>query len=209
VPSYLHETLIEMFRGRPALAAELLTGPLHVTVPDFETARLSSAELTDVAPTEYRADAVVTLDDQRGTVLAVVVEVQLRIDPRKRRSWPAYLATLFARLGRPVVLLVVCPAQPVAEWCAAPIALGPPGSVVTPVALGPDQVPVVTDPDAARRMPELAVLSALAHGARPDPTPIFKALLTAIDAIDHDHADLYTDLVFSVLPAAARDSLEK
>src|SRR4051794_33393542 len=75
MPSHLHEVLIEMFRGRPALAAELLGGPLHVAVPDFHAARLSSGELTDVAPTEYRADAVVTLDGgQGGTVLAVVVD---------------------------------------------------------------------------------------------------------------------------------------
>ena len=87
--------------------------------------------------------------------------------------------------------------------------IGPPGSVLTPVALGPGQVPAVTDLGTARRIPELAVLSALAHGALPDPTPVFEALLTALDAIDHDHANLYTDLVFAVLPAAARDCLEE
>jgi hypothetical protein len=107
------------------------------------------------------------------------------------------------------VLLAVCPDQVVADWCAAPIVIGPPGSVLSPVVLGPDQVPVVTDPDAARHSPELAVLSAIAHGARPDPIPIFEALLAALDVFDHDHADLYTDLVFTVLPAAARDCLEE
>jgi hypothetical protein len=33
------------------------------------------------------------------------------------------------------------------------------------------------------------VLSALAHGARPDPIPIFDALLTALDVVDLDHAN--------------------
>jgi hypothetical protein len=99
MPSHLHEILIEMFRGRPLLAAELLRGPLHVTVPDFDEARLSAGDLTDVNPTEYRADAVVTLADEGITVLAVVIEVQLRVDGRKRRSWPAYVATLHARLA--------------------------------------------------------------------------------------------------------------
>jgi hypothetical protein len=205
----MHEILIEMFRGRPALAAELLAGPLRIAVPDFEKAQLSSGELTDIAPTEYRADAVVTLDGDDGTALAVVVEVQLRVDPRKRLSWAAYLGTLYARLGCPVALLVVCTSNAVADWCAAPITLGPPGSVVTPVALGPDQVPVVTDAELASRAPELAVLSALAHGDRPDPAPIFGALLTALDTIDHDHASLYTDLVLTVLPTAARHCLEE
>jgi hypothetical protein len=190
MPSHLHEILIEMFRDRPALAAELLRGPLHVPVPDFDEAKLSAGELTDIAPTEYRADAVVTLSHEGDTVLAVVVEVQLRVHARKRRSWPAYVGTLHARLGCPVALLVVCPTQAVAEWCTAPIAIGPPGSVLTPVALGPGQVPIINDVATARRLPELAVLSALAHGARPDPEPIFNALLAALKVIDLDHASL-------------------
>lgn len=152
---------------------------------------------------------MVTLNDQGSAVLAVVVEVQLRIDARKRRSWTAYVATLHARLGCPVALLVVCPDQRVADWCAAPVPIGPPGSLLTPVALGPEQVPVLTDLDTARRIPELAILSALAHGADPEPIPVFEALLTALDVVDHEHANLYTDLIFSMLPAAARDCLEE
>jgi len=41
---------------------------------------------------------------------------------------------------------------------------GHPGWAFVPVVLGPDSVPVVTEPDRARQDPELAVLSALAHG---------------------------------------------
>jgi hypothetical protein len=94
-------------------------------------------------------------------------------------------------------------------WCAAPIEFGPPGNVVTPIALGPRQVPVVTDVETARRLPELAVMSAIAHGARPDSTPIFEALFAALDTIDLDHAAWYADVVFAGLPAAARDRLEE
>jgi hypothetical protein len=198
-----------MFRDKPSLAAELLRGPLCVPVPIFNEARLSSGDLNDVKPTEYRADAVVTLSDAGTVVLAVVVEVQLHTNKDKRRSWPAYVATLHARLKCPVALLVVCPKQTVANWCAQPIAFGPPASVLTPVALGPKQVPVLTDLDTARRVPELAVLSVLAHGDLPDPEPMFEALLTALDAIDQDRAKLYTDFILSVLPAAARAWLEE
>jgi hypothetical protein len=178
-------------------------------VPAFHKAQLSAGELTDVAPTEYRADAVVTLNVADNPVLAVVVEVQLRVDARKRRTWPAYVATLHARLGCPVMLLVVCSDPMVAEWCAKPVVIGDPGLVLTPVVLGPRQVPVVTDVEVARRHPELTVLSALAHGGRADPLPVFEALAAALDVIDHDHANLYSDLVFTVLPAAARVWLEE
>ena len=54
VPSHLHAILIETFRDQPALAAELLSGPLHIPLPRFDEARLTTADLTDVAPTVYR-----------------------------------------------------------------------------------------------------------------------------------------------------------
>jgi hypothetical protein len=208
MPSQLHETLIEMFRSRPALAAELLDGPLHGALPEYEEAHLSSAELTDVAPTEYRADAVVTLTRSGVEVLAVVVEVQLRVDAKKRHSWPAYVATLHARLGCPVVLLALCPDTRVATWAADQIILGPPGSRITPMAFGPERIPVITDPSAARRTPELAVLSTLAHADRSDPIPLFEALVNALDVIDASHAALYHDVMLTALPTATRKLLE-
>jgi hypothetical protein len=208
MPSHLHEVLIKMFRDRPALAADLLVGPLGIGVPAFESAHLSAAELTDVTPTEYRADAVVTLNVAGRPVFAVVVEVQLSADSRKRYVWPAYVATLYARLRCPAMLLVLCPDAAVAAWCAQPIVVSNPGLVLTPVVLGPEQVPVVTDIRVARRQPELAVLSALAHGGERDPA-VFTALFSALDVIDLDQATLYIDLVLMVLPAAARVWLEE
>jgi hypothetical protein len=49
---------------------------------------VSSAELTAITPTEYRADVVVTLSVDDQPVLAVGVEVQLRTDTRKRKTRP-------------------------------------------------------------------------------------------------------------------------
>src|SRR5262245_9473354 len=169
-----------MFRDRPELAAELLGGLLGLAVPAFDRADVSSGELTDIAPTEYRADLVVTFANGDTTVRAVVVEAQLQVDTRKRRSWPAYVGTLYARFGCPVVLLVLCPTPAVAVWCATPILVGDPGMMLTPVVLGPDQVPVVTEPELAKRAPQLTVLSAIAHSKRPDHKLVLEALLTAL-----------------------------
>ncbi len=191
MPTVFHETLIDMFRERPTLAAEVLVDAFDARVPAFTRAVLSSGDLTDVAPTEYRADLVVTLAGRRGPVWAVIVEVQLSADKRKRRSWPAYVATLHARLGCPVALLVVCDDRSVARRCSLPIHVGYPGFVLTPLVLGPDQVPVVTDTERARDVPELAVLSALAHGGRTDRAEILEALLTALNVIDPEQAKLY------------------
>jgi hypothetical protein len=196
-----------MFRDQPGFVADVLRDVLGITIPDFTQAQLTSSDLTDVAPTEYRADAVITLANDTGLVLAVVIEAQLRIDPRKRQTWPVYVATLHARLGCPIILLIVCPKPAVATWCAEPIVIGTPGLTLTPVVLGPNDVPVVTDPDQAKRQPELAVLSAMTHGAR-HREPVFHALLAALDVLGPDHAALYADLVLAALPTAARKLLE-
>ncbi|MDT5029502.1 MAG: hypothetical protein QOE61_5928 [Micromonosporaceae bacterium] len=132
MPSTLHEALIEMFRHRPSLAAELLADALGFDLPAYQQAWVEPGGFTDLTPTEYRADAVVLLTVADAPVLAVVVEAQLGRDQNKRWSWPVYLATLRARLRCPAVLLVVCVEASTATWCATPIDLGHPGLVLSP-----------------------------------------------------------------------------
>jgi hypothetical protein len=149
MPSLLHEALVELFRNRPALAAELLRDALGVELPAYTEARTDSAGLTEVVPTEYRADLVVLLSEGRP-VFAIVVEVQLSPDERKRTAWPAYVINLWARLECPTVLLVVAPEAAVARWCRQPIAPGQRGFVFRPYVAGPDSIPVVTEARQAR-----------------------------------------------------------
>jgi hypothetical protein len=208
VPSDIHEGLVEMFRHRPLFAAELLSRTLGVSLPSFQEARLDSGDLTQLVPTEYRADAVVLLTVRTTSVMAVVVEVQLGRDRRKRWSWPVYLTTLRARLRCPTVLLVICATGPIAKWCSTPIDVGHPGLVLRPLVLGPSGVPVVTEHDQAFQEPELAVLSAMAHGAGPRRNDVLSALLKAYEAVDSEHRLLYHDVVIAALPEAARLSLE-
>jgi hypothetical protein len=210
MPSHLHEVLIELFRSRPSLVVEVLADPLRLDVPAHARARLASGELTDVTPTEYRADAVVMLTDTGGRpVLAVVVEVQLSRDRGKRKSWPVYVSTLYARLDCPTILLVVCPDPAVAAWCATPVDAGHQLLVQYPLVLGPQVIPVITDPDQACQHPEQAVLSALAHGGRRGQDGVLRALLAGLTKVDQDHAVLYADLVLAQLPEAARRYLEE
>ena len=72
---------------------------------------------------EYRADLVIRLLDG-ASVLAIVVEVQLSRDERKRFAWPAYVANLRARRELPVCLLVVTADHATARWAATAIDLG-------------------------------------------------------------------------------------
>lgn len=209
MPSHLHEALLLLFRNRPQLAPELLREALHVKLPAYTEARIESAELTDVQPAEYRADMVVLLYD-RTPVLGIVVEAQLAIDARKRFAWPVYVVGLRARMRCPVCLLVITSRETVARWAAEPIAIGG-GSHFHAFVLGPSGVPEISDGERAKADPELAVLSAMAHGGDRDPEKAVSIALAAMMAsagLDAERATLYVDLVLHSLSEAARKSLQ-
>ena len=202
-----HEALLLLFRNRPELAPELLRDALHVPLPAYAEARIESAELTDVVPTEYRADLVVLLVNGKP-VLGIVVEVQLQKDPRKPLTWPVYATNLRARLSCPTCVLVVTPSESVAAWARTPVDIGP-GFSFAPLVVGPQAVPVVSDAAEAARDPELAVLSAMAHGQGDAASRIALAALAAAGTLDDDRAMLYWDLVLASLGEAARVALEE
>lgn len=208
MPSLLHEALLILFRNRPELAPELLRDALHVSLPHYSEVVIESADLTEILPTEYRADLVVLLVDGKPA-LGIVVEVQLQRDDRKRMSWPVYVVALRARLSCPALLLVVTPSESVATWAKAPTEFGPGGSL-TPFVVGPSAVPVVDDSDVAIRDPELAVLSAMAHGKGDHDVAasIAKAALRGVERLDDERAVLYWDLVLHALGDATRTALE-
>jgi hypothetical protein len=209
-PSLTHEGLLLLFKNRPELASELLRDSLGVTLPAYSDARVDSADLTDLQPAEYRADLVVLLVTGKP-VLGIVVEVQLELkkEDRKLYTWPVYVANLRARLECPVCVLVVTGSESVAERARGPIELGP-GSTVTPFVVGPKAVPVVRDAAAALRDPELAVLSAMAHGKdEPDvAVSIATAAFAACRRLDDARAMLYFDLIGISLGDAARAAFE-
>jgi hypothetical protein len=209
MPSQLHEALLQLFRNRPSLAPEILREALHVDLPPYSDVRLDSAELTEIQPAEYRADLVVLL--LKGEpVLGIIVEAQLSADERKRYVWPVYAVSLRARLRCPVCLLVVTADDSTARWAAKPIDLGD-GNRFMPLVLRPSGVPEITDEEQARADPELAVLSAMAHGKDADTS---KALQIAVAAqiaalgLDADRSRLYFDLVLASLGDAARRELQ-
>jgi hypothetical protein len=61
---------------------------------------------------------------------------------------------------------------------------GIPGFVLRPPVLHRAAVPAVTDPDEAASRPELAVLSAMAHGESEQGATIASPVLPAIRALD-------------------------
>lgn len=204
VISFLHEILADLFRERPPLAVELLGACAGIR---FEGARVerASIDLTQVAPTEYRSDAMSVLRDPEGTAIAVVIaEVQLRIDKDKRRTWPLYVAAARAGYDCPAILLVLAPYPRVAQWAGQPIELGHPGFVLQPIVIGFGEIPRIGDAEAARAAPELAVLSAMAH---PE-LETAEVASVALDGLPEDKKKLYWNVILSGLPGPVRQTLE-
>ncbi|HET9930018.1 MAG TPA: hypothetical protein VFQ35_04990, partial [Polyangiaceae bacterium] len=210
MPSLDHELLIELFRNQPELAAQLLRDALHLELPAYTEARLASSDLTELVPTEFRADAVVLLVDGKP-VLGVIVEAQLSRDERKRFTWPAYVSVLRARHQCPVELLVVTPDRAVATWASTPISLDLTGSAaLRPRVLGPETIPIVTDAERAAREPEFAVLSLMAHGRDDTETAVSIALAAghAVQFLSEDQRVLYLALIESALSDEAKKAFE-
>lgn len=208
MPSLAHEVLVDLFKNRPSLAAEILVEVLGLSLPPYAEARVASTDLTEIRPAEYRADVVVLLLQDGAPVRVVIVEVQLAIDLRKRLSWPAYAMVSRAVHGCPVALLVIAPDPAVAGWCAEPIETGIPGFILRPPVLRRTEVPVVTDLEEATQRPELGVLSALAHGRTKKGKRIASAVLPAFQGLDDDRGRFYYDLVYNSLNEATRRALE-
>ena len=208
MPSQLHEALLLLLRNRPSLAPDLLRDSLRCELPAYTEVSIESADLTELQPTEYRADLVLLLLNGEP-VMGVVVEVQLSRDDRKQFVWPVYVANLRARIKCPVCLLVVAGDAAVARWAAKPIDMGGNHRLV-PWVLGLNGVPAIIDPQQAQADPELAVLSAIAHGKNIDIDKSVKIAVAAQRAslgLDADRLQLYFDLIMTSLSEAARREL--
>jgi hypothetical protein len=210
MPSQRHDSHVFLFRNQPSLAAELIRDALGGTLPPYGEARIVSADLSEVQPAEYRADMVVELWNDGAPVYGIVVEVQL--DPKERKPfvWPAYVANLRAKLECPVALLVVTPSPATARWASQRVEMGGLHHF-TPYVLGPSAIPEVTDEARALENPELAVLSAMAHGRDRNVERAVEIALAAQKAsvgLDDNRSRIYLDLIISSLGKVARQALK-
>lgn len=206
--SIRHEGPILLLGERPDLLIALLGRRLRLDLPRSATIALASADFTQAVPVERRADAVVIVEDEGRITRAFVVEVQLARDDDKRFSWPLYLASLHARVRCPTFLVVLALDDGVAKWARSPIATLQPTSPLIPLVLGPREIPRVTSAAVARRMPELAVLSALIHGHEPNGAAVVQRAALTLAELDDVRARTYNDLLWSSLGDVARAALE-
>lgn len=204
----LHESLLQLIANCGQLVAAFLRG--HALIPEGPIhAESVSADLSQIAPAEFRADQVITVrDPSKGPManpeLVVVVEIQLHIDRDKQHTWPVYVAAAAAKHRCCALLLVIAPDPKVAIWAHGPFGQLP-GLMLEPIVLSYADVPEHLDEEVAQRFPELAVLAAIAH---PSNDEIAQQALRAIAELDSERNSLYFDILKRELPHLRRSSSE-
>ncbi|MFO0756316.1 MAG: hypothetical protein U0359_07475 [Byssovorax sp.] len=171
---------------------------------------MADTTLDQLIPVEFRADLVLELRDAADkVVLAIVLESQLEKKPRKKFTWPVYVAVARAERECPAVVLVIATDAEVAAWAAEPIDLGLGRGTLEPFVLGPATLPALTDPAMADQEVELSVLSAMAHGNGPEGLAVLQAAFGALGRLDREHAAVYFQIIWNVVREPMRQALEK
>lgn len=206
MPGFLHDVVVKMFRNSGELAREI--AGLVVRMPDTELeARAAGNDLTAPMPVEYRADQVMAYH-RKGMAapeLAIVVEVQHKVDERKRWTWMSYVANAAADHECRVLLLVVTWDGRVAQWARGPFESGHPDFDLKPLVIDLSKLPTLLTEEDARRTPELAVLCAI---ARRD-APSAEAAIPMLRELPSDRAALYWRAIASALLPSELLTLEK
>jgi hypothetical protein len=209
MPSITHQGLVELFRSKPRLAVELVRDALHHAVPDASVVEVTSASVDELVPTEHRADLMVLLREGERVLGVVIVEVQLAVDTDKPYTWPPYVYATRNRYRCPTWLLVVAPDDDIAAWAAEVIPSAPGHPGWCPLVLGPDETPWVTTAEEAARSPELALLSAMAHGGDERAAALVDALPSALLKLPREMLPGFLAMLYQTLAPALRRQLER
>ncbi|MEU6858153.1 hypothetical protein AB0B28_04660 [Glycomyces sp. NPDC046736] len=207
--TYQHEIPLRLLQANPKLATELYCGLLGERLPEYTDILAGSEALTRCdRPLERNCDNLEVFLSGKDPVFALIFEVQRAEDPEKLYSWPDYLISARTRLRCPVALVVICPDEKTARWVRHGVDTGHPGFVLIPLVIGPDQIPVITDPERARESVEMTIYSLLAHGEGRHGEEIMRAYYAAVPNLDQNKQDKYTRFALNALSEEARQRLE-
>lgn len=200
-----HETLHRMFKEGSTLFAHASQFMFNERVFEKFDVSEENTDLTEYEPVERRVDTLLRLTHDGEEHLGIV-EAQIGRDESKRASWPYYIAYLHDKYRCPVTLLVVCNDAAVARWARKPIKIGPDGypcAWACPHVLGPDNVPMITDPPEAVANVEFAVLSALIHSKSEKTADILNVLALALASLDVDKGGRFAKIIAAGLGTSA------
>ncbi|GGV84280.1 hypothetical protein GCM10015535_28730 [Streptomyces gelaticus] len=177
-----HEAMHRIFQEYTGLFSRV-SDVLGVDIPPPTSATALPTDLTEARPVERRVDTLLRIETEVGGPFLLAIEAQGKKDPDKTVNWPYYVTYLHNRYRLPVLLLVVCQDHATAQWAARPISIGLlqwQTFVLSPLVVGPHNMPVITDVAEARKDLALATLAAITHADNPDVGVILKTLSAAL-----------------------------
>ena len=196
-----HEGMHRIFQERPEILSPVF-GVLGIAFPEKAAVYAIGTDVTEARPLARHIDTVLRIGPSDGEDFLLAVEAQERRDTKKESSWPYYISYLQAKYGLPVLLLVVCRDRATTKWATGPFACGTRGwtaQMTYPLVVGPDNLPVITDPRTAAEKPAMAVFSALAHANSPHIDAILDALGRALAGMDWNAASYFFQFLDSAL----------
>jgi hypothetical protein len=206
MPSPRHDALNLLFTEDPRFAIEVLRDLLGVNIPVSGPVQVGQNQLNDRPSTDFHPDSVITVGAPQDPVHGIIVEIQQSATEGKRRQLPRYAAALWLMLSCPVTVLVVCPSAKTAAWYTEPISTDLPGFVFKATVLGPDDIPLLSEPKQVVAQPKLAALAVMAHGNRKE---VIETFLDGLQHLTRDYALYYYEHVHSLAAPPVRRILEE
>ncbi|MET9255708.1 hypothetical protein [Streptomyces sp. NPDC003717] len=185
-----HEAMHRIFQHDPGLFSRV-SQYLGVDFPTPVSATALPTDLTEANPVERRLDTLLRFETAEDGPFLLAIEAQGRPDRDKPASWAYYCGYLWTKYHLPTALLVVCQDPRTARWAQQAVSCGPPQLptlTLQPLVAGPDNMPVITDPEEAGADLVLASLAAITHAADESVGAILKALSSALGKVPEDVA---------------------
>ncbi|MFD6190627.1 hypothetical protein [Streptomyces sp. NPDC060275] len=167
MPSPPVDAMHRLFHQDPGLFARVAP-QLGIAVPTITQATVLFSGAGNWSAPACRGSTVLQLETAGQENFLLLIEAQDRQDRRRPAHWAHHVAYLWTEFRLPTALLIMCPDQDTARWAAQPVASGPvqpPALTLHPFVAGPDNLPLITDPDKIRADPALTALSAIMHPA--------------------------------------------
>lgn len=211
MPSRKHRALVQLLLEHPSLLVDLVRRNLGVHLPD-DLELMRGPETVRVGFSDRIADGAVVLRRRGGGVQeTIVLEVQLRRAPSKRKAWAIYVVGTWAQLDCPATLVIVTPSAGVARWAAEPIDIGHGLMVLHPLVIGPEHIAAEPTLEQARACPERLALSVIVHGHKSGSLRLGRIALTVarelLDSRDK-RSIVLADMIASFVNARVRRRVE-
>ena len=193
MPNPPHELLHGIFREDTELFSRILS-VMEIPFPKTTTTTVGNVDATETRSVLQRMiDTVLEVQTEDGPFL-LAIEAQNKPDDDKLRNWAYYPAYLHERRGCPVVVIVVCRDVATAKWARNPYRIGLPHQptlVSTPIVVGPDNLPRITDSAQVVADPYAAVLCALTYAHDPEIGGILEQIAAALPELGNERSSKF------------------